>query len=194
MALPPHTLNRQFVDDFIEADAPCCALGLVRSGDTQTGLFAMKPDGALPANVLAMGFGFGYRMLESHDRKPICQFMFKFYDFEQYSVLVNPSSPLTMTAVESMIEERNIIFVILNPDQRAIVGRNDLSEGNLDGMREQLRMMQSKRTPQSTYESCVQSFWKKPDLPDLKPLEWVCRDNPAYLDLEFDTTDLSPVG
>ena len=49
MALPPHTLNRQFVDDFIEADAPCCALGLVRSGDTQTGLFAMKPDGALPA-------------------------------------------------------------------------------------------------------------------------------------------------
>ena len=45
MALPPITLNSQFKDDFTEADAPCCALGLVRSGDTQTGLFAMKHRG-----------------------------------------------------------------------------------------------------------------------------------------------------
>ena len=194
MALPPLTLNRQFIDDFIEADAPCCALGLVRSGDTHAGFFAMKPEGAVPANMLAKGFGFEYRILESKDRKPICQFMFEFYGFEQYSVLVNPSSPLVIKAIDTMIEERDSFFFILTPDQRATIGRNDLSEGNLDVMRDQLRMMQSKRTLQSSYESCVQSFWRNPDLPDLKPLEWVCRDNPAYLDLETDTADLALVG
>ena len=194
MVLPPLTLNRQFINDFIEADAPCCALGLVRSDGTVSGFFAMKPEGAVPANGLAMGFGFGYRMLETNDREPIGQFMFDFYGFERYSVLVNPSNPLAIKAIELMIEEKNILFLILGPDQRAITGRNDLSVGDLDGMRDQLRMMLSKRTPQSSFESCVQAFWRNPDLPDLKPLEWVCRDNPAYLDLEIDTAELTPEG
>ena len=30
------TLNRQFINDFTEASAPCCALGLVRSRDAVT--------------------------------------------------------------------------------------------------------------------------------------------------------------
>ena len=87
----PRTLSRQFKNDFTEADAPCRALGHVRPGDTLTGFFAMKPECVVPANVLGMGIGSGHRMFASPDLKPICQFVFNFYGFEQYSVLVIPS-------------------------------------------------------------------------------------------------------
>ena len=194
MELPPITLNSQFKDDFTEADAPCCALGLVRSGDAQTGLFAMKPENSIPPNVLANGLAFGHRMLASLDMKPICQFIFKFYGFEQYSVLVNPSNPLAMKAIEAMIEERDSFFLILNPNLRATVFRNEIGEGNLAGMRDNLPLMRSRKTPQSSYESGVRTFWQKPHPPDVKYLEWVCCDNSAYLDLENDTTDLPHLG
>ena len=194
MALPPITLNRQFKDDFTEADAPCCALSLVRSGDSQTGLFAMKPESSIPPNVLAKGLAFGHRMLASLDQEPICQFIFNFYGFEQYSVLVNPSNPLAMKAIETMIEERDCFFLILNPNLRATVFRNEIGEGNLAGMRDNLPLMLSRKTPQSSYESGVRTFWQNPNPPDVKYLEWVCCDNPAYLDLENDTTDLPHLG
>jgi len=51
MALPPITLSGKFINDFTDAEAPCCALGLVRSGDTVTGFFATKPESAVPRNV-----------------------------------------------------------------------------------------------------------------------------------------------
>ena len=194
MALPPHTLNRQFIKDFTEAAAPCCALGLVRSGDTKTGFFAMKPERAVHTNVVKMGFGFGHRILASPDLKPLYEFIFKFIGIDQYSVLVSPSSPLAMMAIEKMIDERDYLLLILNPDQRTSVFRYDIGAGNLAGMREMLPMMQSERTPQSSYERAVRAFRKNPDPPEAKVLEWVCRDNPAYLDLEYDTADLAPAG
>ena len=81
------------------ADAPYCALGLVRSGNTQIGFFAMRPESNVPANVAKMGIGFGYRILISHDLTPISQLVFGFSGFAQYSVLVNPSNPLAIKAI-----------------------------------------------------------------------------------------------
>ena len=83
MTQPLPTPNKQFMDDFMGADAPCCALGLVRTRDAQDGFFAMKPESNVPANVTKMGIGFGYRVLVSHDLTPISQFVFGFRGFVQ---------------------------------------------------------------------------------------------------------------
>lgn len=194
MALPPIRLSRQFINDFTEADAPCCALGLVRSGDTVTGFIAMKPKSVVPRNVLSLGIGFGHRMLTTPDDKPVCQFAFNFYGYEQYTVLVNPSNSLALKAIETMVEQRDYFFFIVNPDDRVSAFRSDLGEENLAGMRDSLPLMRNIQTPQASYENSVRVFRQTPNPPEMRILDWVCRDNPAYLDLEDDTVDLPALG
>ena len=194
MALPPITLNRQFFKDFTKADAPCCALGLVRSDDAVTGFFAMKPEVVVPSNVFGMGIGFGHWMLTSPDGEPVCEFVFNFHGFAQHSVLVNPSSQLVLKAIESMIVERDYFCFILSPDGRASAFRMNIGEGHLAGMLDGLPMMQSTRTPQSSYESCVQEFRQVANPTEVKTLDWVCRDDPVYLDLELDAFTLPALG
>lgn len=194
MTLPPITLSRQFIGDFSEADAPCCALGLVRTADTVTGFFAMKPERSVPRHVLDLGIGFGHRILPTVDEHPVCQFAFNFYGFEQYSVLVNPSNTLALKAIETMVEQRDYFFFILNPDDRVSAFRSDLGEENLVGLRDSLPLMRNTQTPQALYENGVRAFRQAPNPPDMKILDWVCRDDPKYLDLENDTVDLSSIG
>jgi len=194
MALPPITLSGKFINDFTDAEAPCCALGLVRSGDTVTGFFATKPESAVPRNVLGMGIGFGHRMLATPDGKPVCQFAFNFYGYEQYSVLVNPSNLLVLKAIKTMVEQKDYFFFIINPDDRVSAFRSDLGKENLAGLRDSLPLMQTTQTPQASYENGVASFRLAPNPPGIKTLDWVCRDDPAYLNLEDDTVDLPPLG
>ena len=149
----------------------------------------MKPECVVPSNVLGKSIGFGHRMLISPDGEQVRNFSFEFSDFGRYSVLVNPSSPLVLKAIETMIEERDFFCFIINPDNRAIVFRRDLDEENVAGMRNSLPLMRSTRTPQSSYESGVRAFQKTPNPPEGKPLGWVCREDPEYLDLESDTLD-----
>ncbi len=194
MALPQITFSRTFINDFNDADAPCCALGLVRSGDTVTGFFATKSESVVPRTVLGMGIGFGHRMLATPDNKPVCQFAFNFYGFEQYSVLVNPSNALALKAIETMVAQRDYFFFILNPDDGFSAFRSDLGEENLAGLRDSLPLMQSPRTSQASYENAVRTFRLAPDPSGSKTMNWVCRDDAAYLDLEEDTVDLPPLG
>ena len=157
----------------------------------------MKPECVVPNNVFGKGSGFGHRMLISPDGEPVSQFSFEFRGFERHSVLVNPSSPLVLKAIETLIEERDFFCFILNPDDRAIAFRLGLGEENVAGMRDSLPLMRSTRTPQSSYESGVRVFHSTPNPPEVKPLEWVCREDPEYLDLESDTVDFghfSPPG
>ena len=194
MALPPFTLSRKFFHDFTKADAPCCALGLVRSCDTVTGFFAMKPGSVVPTNVLKMAIGFGHQMHISADGEPVCQFAFNFHGFEQHSVLVNPSSLLVLKAIETMIEERNYFCFIVDPDDSASSFKRDIGKVILAGMRDSLPLIRSTRTPKLTYESCVRAFRRVANPTETKTLDWVCREDPAYLDLELDRITLPARG
>ncbi len=44
MSLPQLTINRSFMAEFLDADPPCFALGLVEVGDTRCALVALRPD------------------------------------------------------------------------------------------------------------------------------------------------------
>ena len=194
MPLPPLTLNRKFIGDFSDAAAPCCALGLVKSASTITGFLAVKPDPAIPNHVLGLGMGFGHRMIATQGGSLVCQFAFNFYGFAQYSVLVNPSNVLALKVMEAMVAQKDYFFFILNSDERVSAFRSDLNDENLAGMRDSIPIMRSATTTEAVYEQAVSAFWRAPDPVDMKALNWVCRDDPTYLDLEDDTIDLPPVG
>lgn len=194
MTLPPLTLNQQFVRDFSDAKAPCCALGLVRAEDTTTGFIAVKPNGTVPRDVLARGIRFGHRLLITQDDAPVCQFVFTFYGFDQYSVLVNPSRRLAITAIETMIRQKDYFFFVLNPDGRVSAFRTEIGEENLAGMRDTLPRMQDTQTTDAFYSLALRAFERAPDPPDTKLLEWVCRDDPAYMDLDRDIVALPSLG
>ena len=91
--LPKLTMNGQFIRDFIAADSPCFALGLVEERKRQCGFLALRPDEVIPPEISAVGFNFGHALLGTTEFEVI-QFVFYFYGFETYNVLVNPNNHL----------------------------------------------------------------------------------------------------
>lgn len=49
--MPSLTVNRSFLTDLIEADKPCCALGMVEVEDQQCGFVALRPEPMIPPGV-----------------------------------------------------------------------------------------------------------------------------------------------
>jgi hypothetical protein len=191
-ALPELLLNRTFMNDFADAEAPCFAMGLVEANGQKTGFLAMRPSKAIPRDALDLGLAFGHRISELQGEM-LCQFVFSVYGFEQYSVLVNPADPMVRQVLETMVERQDYFFFILNPDGRASAFRSDLGEENLAGLSDNLPAMHAATTSHNTYDTAVAAFRRAPD-PQGTALTWVCRDNPAYLDLDADPMVLPPAG
>lgn len=192
MNSPGLILNRAFMEDFASADAPCFAMGLVEVDGEETGFLAMRPDEAIPSEFLSLGLAFGHRVSAYRDHM-LCQFVFSIYGYKQYSALVNPASSMVRQVLDTMLQQRDYFFFILNPDGRASAFRSDLGEENLSGLSDNLPEMYAATTPRNTYEAAVSDFRKAPDPPG-PVLTWVCRDNPAYFDLVTDPMVLPPVG
>ena len=87
--LPKLTMNGQFIRDFIAAESPCFALGLVEERKQQCGFLALRPAGVIPPEISGLGFNFGHALLGTTEFEVI-QFVFHFYGFETYNMLVNP--------------------------------------------------------------------------------------------------------
>lgn len=90
---PALTVNRLFMQEFIEAEPPCFALGLVEERKRQCGFLALRPDEVIPADVTAQGFNFGHSLLGSATFE-VVHFAFEFSGFKTYNVLLNPNNPL----------------------------------------------------------------------------------------------------
>ena len=82
--LPKLTVNGQFIRDFIAAESPCFALGLVEERKQQCGFLALRPDEVIPPEISAAGFNFGHALLGTAEFEVI-QFVFQFYGFETYN-------------------------------------------------------------------------------------------------------------
>ena len=61
-ALPSLTVNRSFIAEFIEAEKPCCALGMVEVEDQQSGFVALRPEPMIPPGATDLGFNFGHTL------------------------------------------------------------------------------------------------------------------------------------
>jgi hypothetical protein len=69
--------------------------------------------------------------------------------------------------------------------------RAEIGEDNLVGLKDNLDRILASKTTDQQYERFLSRFEKKPTVPGTL-LNWVCRDDEDYLDLDDDRLDLNP--
>ena len=106
------TVNRSFIRDFLAAESPCFALGLVEARRHMGGFLALRPPTVIPPAITDAGFRFGHALLGNADFV-VVQFVFAFYGFETYNVLVNPNNLLVRTVVTTMVQNEDAQFITI---------------------------------------------------------------------------------
>lgn len=188
--LTPLTLNRSFTREFIDAEPPCFAMGLVEERGQQSGLLALRPAQAIPSEVSDLGLNFGHALYGSATFEVI-HFVFEFYGFQTYNVLVNPNNPLVQTVLTQMLDSADYFFFALNPDNHVTTFRVEIGEDILTELTGNISRIRSSTTTESQYQRAISSFSKNPT-PEGILLNWVCQNNPDYLDLTTDQVQLTP--
>ena len=100
------TVNRPFIRDFLAAESPCLALGLVEEGRRLGGFLALRPPQAIPLAITNAGFRFGHG-LRGYADVVVVQFVFAFDGFATYNVLVNPDNLLVRTVITTMVHNED---------------------------------------------------------------------------------------
>ena len=189
--LPILTVNRSFIQAFITAPAPCCAIGLVEVENRQCGFLALRPQTTIPPEVSEDGFNFGHS-LYGNSKFEIIHFGFEFYGFQTYNVLINPNNAIVQSVLQAMIEGNDYFFFSLDEQSgSATAFRSDLGEDNLFNLKNDWQRIQGASTTEHQYRQALSTFAKKPHPPGVL-LNWVCGDDINYLDLTSDRLDLTP--
>lgn len=112
-ALPELTVNRSFMMEFVTADTPCFALGLVEEGGLEYGFLGFRPHDSIPTDIANAGFGFGHTLL-GDDTFEVIHFAFDFYGYRNYNVLLNPNNSLVRKVLQVMLTHQNYFFFALD--------------------------------------------------------------------------------
>lgn len=188
--LPTLAVNGQLLRDSLAAAAPCFTLGLVEERRRQWGFLALRPAEPIPSEVTAGGFNLGHALL-GNSRYEVVQFAFEFYGFETYHVLVNPGNPLVQTVLASMVESGEYFVFAFAPNQRMTAFRSAIGDAPLSGLTANMARIQGSTTTEHEYSQALAQFRRHPSPPG-HVLDWVCRDNPDYLDLTDDRLEMNP--
>jgi hypothetical protein len=187
--LPTLTVNGTFMREFVSADAPCFALGLVEEGGRRCGFVALRPGKAIPREVSDRGFRFGHSLLGDRSFE-VVHFAFEFYGFETYNALVNPNNPLARAVLTAMVESGDYFFFALDSNESTTAFRSEIGQGNLTMLKNNLARIRGSITTGAQYNHAVAAFTRNPKPPGLL-LRWVCRDD-EYLNLAEDRLELTP--
>jgi hypothetical protein len=188
--LPKLTLNHRFVRDFLGSSAPCFALGLIGALGQEFALLALRPGVELPDRATENGFGFGHSVLGDSTYE-IVHFAFEFSGFATYNTLLNPSDPLVRTVLRRMVDQGSYFVLAIDPDQHITTFRADVGEAELTGLINHFPRIEHSATNSARYDQVQTQFQRHPEPPG-KMLEWVCRGDLSYLDLEKDLMELVP--
>ena len=109
--LPSLIVNRSFMAEFIEAEKPCCALGMVEVEDQYYGFVALRPEPMIPPGATNLGFNFGHTLFGTSTYEVI-HFAFEFYGFQTFNVLINPNNAIAKTVLQLMITYGSPIFML----------------------------------------------------------------------------------
>ena len=188
--LPKLTVNRKFIDDFLAAQAPCFAIGMIEERKQKLGLLALRPGEVISHEVMEPGFNFGHSLLGNDDYL-VVHFAFEFYGLGTYNVLLNPSNPLVRTMLDTMIDSGEYFFLAIGPDYDVTAFRSEIGQNNLTGLKDNLARIQRSTTNDMQYQKALRLFQKHP-FPPGRLLNWVCRDDTGYLDLTVDRMEMTP--
>lgn len=187
--LPTLTVNGTFMREFVSAEAPCFALGMVEERKRQFGFLALRPDKAIPPEVSSGGFRFGHTLL-GNESFEVVQLVFGFYGFATYNALVNPNNPLARAVLTSMVESGDYFFFAANSTGSATAFRSDIGQGSLTALKSHLSRIRHSQTTEAQYEKAVASFTRNPE-PAGTLLHWVCQNDAGYLNLSEDRLELT---
>lgn len=188
--LPTLAVNGQLMHDFLAAPAPCFTLGLVEERRQPRGFLALRPAEPIPAEVSADGFNLGHAVLGTSTYE-VVQFGFQFYGFATYHVLVNPSNSLVQTVLANLVESGEYFFFAFGPNRRMRAFRTEIGQETLSGLISNRQRIRASTTTESQYNHALAQFRRHPSPPG-PVLEWVCRDNPDYMDLTEDRLEMNP--
>jgi hypothetical protein len=188
--LPKLTLNGRFVQGFLDAPEPCCAVGVIEERKQVLPLLALRPGVTLPDHITAHGFEFGHSVLGDNDYE-IVRFSFEFRGFATYHVLLNPNDPAVCEILRRMVELRSYFIIAIDPDQHVTAFRADVGEAILTGLIDHLPRLIRSTTSGALYDKVLAQFRRRPEPPG-HVLEWVCHGDLSYLDLTKDRMELSP--
>ena len=189
--LPALTVNRSFLYEFMDAETPCAALGLVEESRRQSGLVALHLDEDVPSEVTARGVRFGHSLLGG-DSFEVIHFAFEFYGFRTWNLLINPNNPLVQAVLTRMLEDADYFFFALSADGRATTFRSQVGQDLLLYVKANLPRLEASTTTETQYDLACLSFARNPRPPGAL-LNWACRDKTEYLDLSMDRLELNPV-
>jgi hypothetical protein len=188
--LPRLVVNSRFIDEFISAEAPCFALGLVEERKQTCGFLALRPRIVIPEEYTRTGFRFGHSLLGNADFV-VVHFAFHFYNYDTFNVLVNPNNPVVQTVLNRMLETGDYFFFAVDPKGSVTTFRSELGQDDLAGLKTNLPLIKNAKTTDAQYRKAVALFEKNPDPPG-RMLNWVCRDDTDYLDLSRHREELTP--
>ena len=188
--LPKLALNRRFVGDFLNAPAPCGALGVIEERKQEYPLLALRPGVVLPQRITQDGFELGHSVL-GNSQYEIVHFAFEFRGFATYHVLVNPSDPVVRAVLRHMVERGNYFVLAIGSDQSVTAFRADAGDANLAGLIEHFPRIERSTIDSQQYDNVLTQVRPQPS-PAGEMLEWVCRGNVKYLDLAAERMELTP--
>ena len=188
--LPTLTVNGSFMREFVSADEPCFALGMVEERKRQCAFVALRPDKFIPPDVCDLGFRFGHSLLGNASFE-VVHFAFEFYGFATFNALVNPNNPLARAVVTAMVESGDYFFFALNSNGGVTAFRSEIAHGSLPSLESHLPRILHSQTTDEQYERAVAVFMRNPTPPGTL-LRWVCRQDAEYLNLTEDRLELTP--
>jgi hypothetical protein len=188
--LPRLTVNSRFIHDFITADAPCCALGLVEERKQTYSFLALRPKLVIPDKYTHNGFSFGHSLL-GNTEFVVVHFAFHFYGYGTFNVLLNPNNPMVQTVLDKMLETGDYFIFAVDPKGSATAFRSELGQEDLTGLKNNLPLIKNARTTGLQYQKALAAFQRNPEPPGAM-LNWVCHDDASYLDLTLDRRELNP--
>lgn len=188
--LPKLVVNGQFLQGFLDAPEPCCAVGLIKERKQVLPLLALRVGLALPDEVAGKGFEFGHSVLGDSTYE-LVQFTFEFRGFETFHVLLNPSDLAVREVLRRMVELESYFILAIDPDYRVTSFRAEAGDVLLTGLRDHLDRLLGSTTSGAWYDEALARFRLRPQPPG-RVLAWVCRGELTGLDLENDRLELSP--
>lgn len=191
MLLPPLAVNRSFMAEFIAAEPPCLALGLVEMDGTECALLALRLEEALPEHVSAKGFAFGHALLGTGSWE-VVHFGFQFYGHATYNALINPADTVAKAVLATMVRTGDYVILAVDAERRGTTAfRSDLGTSGLAGLRSNMARIERSTTSEAQYRRAVSQFAVSPEPPGTL-LAWACRGDTGQLDLARDRLVLNP--
>jgi hypothetical protein len=189
--LPTLIVNRSFMREFVAAQQPCCALGMIDVENRHCAFIAIRPHIAIPAYIREKGFAFGNGLIGTQDFE-VVQFIFNFYGYQTYNVLLNPNNPIVQSVLQAMIESGDYFILTLVDSSGSVTAfRSDIGTEVLANLTQNWQRILQSQTTDSQYLQAAVHFVKNPK-PEGQLLQWVCSDNISYLDLTHDRLELYP--